>query len=74
MWHNNKSVVSVYAHVNPTLGFAIINGIAGWKRIKPTSSDGVTNVLDLLASAKANGRNVNVYIDADEHITAAYIR
>ena len=73
MWHNNKSVVSVYAHVNTSLGYAVINGLAGWKRIKPTSADGVTNVIDLLVSAKANSRNVNVYIDADEQITAAYM-
>ena len=33
MWHNNKSVVSVYAHVNTKLGFAIVEGLSGWKRI-----------------------------------------
>lgn len=73
MWHNNKTVVSVYAHVSSKLGYAIINGLAGWKRIKPTSADGVTNVLDILNCAKANGRTVNVYIDTNEKITAAYM-
>ena len=73
MWHNNKSVVSVYAHVNTKLGYAIIDGLSGWKRINPTSADGVTNVLDLLVSAKANGKTVNVYIASDDQIRAAYM-
>ena len=73
MWHNNKSVVSVYAHVNTKLGYAIIDGLSGWKRINPTSTDGVTNVLDLLSAAKANGRTVNVYIGSDDQISAAYM-
>lgn len=73
MWHNNKSVVSVYAHVNTKLGYAIIDGLSGWKRINPTSTDGVTNVLDLLVSAKANGKTVNVFIASDDQISAAYM-
>ncbi|MGD2015297.1 MAG: hypothetical protein PVH37_24700 [Desulfobacterales bacterium] len=73
MWHNNKSVVSVYAHVNAKVAYAIIDGLSGWKRINPTSTDGVTNVLDLLSAAKANGRNVNVYIGSDDQISAAYM-
>ena len=73
MWHNNKSVVSVYAHVNTKLGYAIIDGLSGWKRINPTSADGVTNVLDLLVSAKANGKTVNVFIASDDQISAAYM-
>jgi hypothetical protein len=73
MWHNNKSVVSVYAHVNAKVAYAIIDGLSGWKRINPTSTDGVTNVLDLLSAAKANGRTVNVYIGSDDQISAAYM-
>lgn len=73
MWHNNKSVVSVYAHVNAKVAYAIIDGLSGWKRINPTSADGVTNVLDLLSAAKANGRTVNVYIGSDDQISAAYM-
>lgn len=73
MWHTNKSVVSVYAHVNTKVAYAIIDGLSGWKRINPTSADGVTNILDLLNAAKANGKNVNVYVGSDEQITAAYM-
>lgn len=73
MWHNNKSVVSVYAHTNTQVGFAILSGLSGWKKIKPASSDGVTNVVDLLNAAKTNGKNVNIYLDTNDEITAAYL-
>jgi hypothetical protein len=73
MWHNNKTVVSVYAHTNTKYAFAIIDGMSGWKRINPASADGVTNVLDILNTAKANGKNVNVYIGSDDQIGAAYM-
>lgn len=73
MWHTNKSVTAVYAHTNTQFGHAIIDGLPGWKRIKPASTDGVTNVLDLLSAAKAEGQMVNVYLDGDDHITAAYM-
>jgi hypothetical protein len=72
MWHNNKSVTYVYAHVNTKMAYAVISGIENWKMIAPNSSDGVTNVLDILSTAKANGNNVNVYIDNDQ-IVAAYL-
>jgi len=73
MWHNNKSVVTVYAHVNAKVAYAIIDGLSGWKRINPASTDGVTNVLDILTAAKANGRTVNVYIGSGDQIYAAYM-
>lgn len=73
MWHNNKSVVYVYAHVNTKYAFAVIESLSGWRRINPTSADGVGNVLDILGTAKANGKKINVYIDSDDQITAAYM-
>ena len=50
---------------------AIIEDLSGWKRIAPVSTDGVTNVLDVLKAAKANGRRVNVYLDQSSEIHAA---
>ena len=73
MWHSNKTVVSVYAHANPKTAYAIIDGISGWKLIKQTSTDGVSNVLNVLSAAKANGKKVNVSIATDNKIEAAYI-
>ncbi len=73
MWHNSKLVQYVYAHVNTKYAYAIIEGLSGWKRIDPVSADGVTNVLDVLTTAKANGIRVNVYLTTDEKIQAAYM-
>ena len=73
MWHPNKLVISTYAHVNSKLAYAIIEGMSGWKRIAPTSADGVTNVLDILKVAQANKRRVSVYIPDDGMIYAAYM-
>ncbi len=73
MWHYSKLVQYVYAHVNTQYAYAIIEGLSGWKRIDPVSTDGVTNVLDVLTTAKANGIRVNVYLTADEKIQAAYM-
>ncbi len=75
MWYFGKTVRYVSAHVNSQYAHAIINdidGLRGWLRIKPTSSDGVTNVLDVLTAAVANGRRVNIYIDANQ-IHATYM-
>ncbi|ESQ15988.1 MAG TPA: hypothetical protein DDY14_11495 [Chromatiaceae bacterium] len=73
MWSNNKLVQYVYAHVNTKQAYAIIEGMDGWKRIAPTSVDGVSNVLDVLAVAQANNKRVNVYINSSSNqIEAAY--
>ena len=69
-WINNKLVTHTYGHVNTMYAFAILEGISGWKRISPVSTDGVTNVLDTLKVAKANGRRVNLYIDTNGQITS----
>lgn len=73
MWHNNKSVLYTYAHVNSKMAFAIVEGLSGWKQIAQTSVDGVTNVLDILAAAQASKRKVNVYIANDGMIYSAYM-
>jgi hypothetical protein len=48
------------------MSWAIIDGISNWKRVKPTSADGVSNILMILSTAKANSRKVDVYINGNE--------
>ncbi|MCG8312877.1 MAG: hypothetical protein MI976_06630 [Pseudomonadales bacterium] len=75
MWYYGVTVRYVSSYVNSTYSHAIINGIpahTGWLRIAPTSPDGVTNVLGILAAANANGRQVNIRIESDQ-ITATYM-
>lgn len=73
MWYTNRTVRYVYAHVSTKYAMAVISGLSGWKRINPSSADGVTNVLDILTAAQANQRKVNVYINSDDRILSAYI-
>ncbi len=68
MWYNNKAVHYVYEVHGSQMVWATIEGVTGWKRVKPGSADGVTNVGILLSVAKANGRRVNVDIDGDQII------
>ena len=72
-WVNNRRVIYTYAHVNTKYAFAIIEGLSGWKQIAPVSPDGVSNVLDILKVAQANGRRVSVYIGSDGKILATYM-
>jgi hypothetical protein len=46
---------------------------SGWRRVKPISTDGVTNVFVLLALAKANNRQAHVTVDSTNQITAVYL-
>jgi immune inhibitor A len=45
----------------------------GWRKVKPTSTDGVTNVFLLLALAKATNRQAHVTTDSANTITAVYL-
>lgn len=63
MWETNKDVLHVYATFGAQQVYTIFSGISGWKRVAPTSPDGVTNVAQLLKTAKAHGRKVSVYLN-----------
>lgn len=69
-WINNKQVLYTYAHSNTKMAYAVIESLSGWKKIAAVSEDGVDNVLGVLDTAKANGKKVNVYIDADDQVHA----
>ncbi len=62
MWHNNISVIRTHCKNSSQAAWAIVSGISGWKQIKPSSADGVTNVFSILNVALANNRKVDVYI------------
>jgi hypothetical protein len=66
MWYYNRLVQYVYIPDSPQAVFAIVDGVSGWKRVKPGAADGVTNVGTLLNAARANNRKVHVDIVGDE--------
>lgn len=73
MWYQNKEVVRTHSKNGSRLAYAIIAGISGWKKIRPTSTDGVTNIFMILSVARANNRKVDVYI-SDNYIEQATLR
>lgn len=71
MWMN---INQTYATPASRVAFAHLpQPSPGWRRVKPISTDGVTNVFLLLALAKANGRQAHVTIDGSNEITAVYL-
>lgn len=45
----------------------------GWRKVEPSSNDGVTNVHVLLALAKANGKQAHVVQNSSDRITQVYL-
>ncbi len=73
MWYNDKAVIRTHSKNGSRMAWAIIEGISGYKRIRPTSNDGVTNVFLILSTARANNRRADVYI-RDGYIEQATLR
>jgi len=75
MWYYGKTVRYVSSYATSKTCHAIINDIPGmtsWLSIKPTSADGVTNVISILTAAVASGHRVNVEITSNS-ITGVYM-
>lgn len=72
MWHHDQTVVETYATISSENAWARIDSL-GWLRIGPRKPDGVTNTFILLTTAKAHGRNVDVFIDSNQ-ITRATLK
>ena len=75
MWYYGKTVRYVSSYATSKSCHAIMNdipGMTGWLGIKPTSTDGVTNVISILTAAVASGHAVNVEITANT-ITGVYM-
>ena len=72
VWYNNRKVNATFVNYTTQWVWADIEGL-GWRRIKDKSADGATNLFIIMNAAKANGRMVNVDIDANNLITTAYL-
>jgi hypothetical protein len=73
MWFNGKSVIQTFASSDGQNAWALVQDAGGWRRIKTGAADGVTNLFMMFNAAKANGRTVNVFVDASNLITIAYL-
>lgn len=71
MWSNGKTVIQVYTTYHSQNAWARIQDL-GWRKIRTSATDGVTNTFCLLSAARANNRTVNVYV-IDNLIERAYM-
>lgn len=68
------TVNSTYATPHSKNAWAHTADAGGWRKIKGTSEDGVTNTFLLLALARANNKSATVNYDAGTNeITAVYL-
>lgn len=72
-WVYGKNVRYISGDASTKWAHAIIEGFDGWRRIAPTSADGITNVVTILKAAVANNKQVNVNFGADGKIYAVYM-
>ena len=72
-WVFGKKVRFVSGNNNTMWAHTIIEGYDGWRRIKPTSSDGVTNILIILKTAVAYNKNVNILFEETGEVSGVYM-
>ena len=60
-----------YSTPNSMNAWASLPG-QGWRKVKPISTDGVTNTFMLLALARATNKQANVNLDGANEITSVY--
>ena len=69
---SNKKVTRTYVSPNSKNCWAYIDSI-GWRKVKPDTNDGSTNMFVLLNAARANDRTISGNIDAANQITTMYL-
>ena len=72
-WVYGKNVSYVSAYDNTKTAHTIIEGYDGWRRIKTSSPDGVTNILIILEAAVAHKRKVNVLFEVNGEVSGVYM-
>jgi hypothetical protein len=71
MWMNINQTYSTPASKNAWAHLP--SPTSGWRKLKGTSNDGVTNTFLLLALAKATSKQAHVTVDGSNEITAVYL-
>lgn len=72
-WVFGKKVSYVSGDHHTMWAHTIIEGYDGWRRIKPSSPDGVSNILLILKAAAVTDRRVNVLFEANGQVGGVYM-
>jgi hypothetical protein len=70
MWTLINQVYATHNGQNAWANLAANN--TGWRRIAPSSADGVTNVFLMFVAARATNKQVHAVSNAQNQITGAY--
>lgn len=70
MWSQINQIFTSHHGQNAWAHLAVDNA---WHKILPNAPDGVTNVHLVLSTARANGKQVYVILDAAKNITQVYL-
>lgn len=70
----NTTIGRIYSTPHSQNCWAWLNQISAWRKVKPLSTDGMTNVHLALTAARDSGKSVSVSTDdADNTIVNAYL-
>ncbi len=69
---SNKKITRTFTSPHSKNCWAYIDSI-GWRKVKPDSNDGSTNMFVLLNAARANNRTVSGTIDASNQLTILFL-
>lgn len=72
-WVYGKNVRYVSGDHSTKWAHTIIEGYDGWRRIKPSSTDGITNILIILKTAVAYNKKVNILFEATGEVSGVYM-
>lgn len=69
----NTTIGRVYATPHDQNCWAWVNAANGWRKVKPMTSSGVTNVHACLTEARDNNATISLTTDAANEIINVYV-
>lgn len=64
-WHSSKQIRRAFTSYHSKNAWALIQDV-GWRKIKPSNNDGVTNTFAAVCEARANGKTATVQVSNTE--------
>lgn len=64
-WHANKKVIRTYSTYQSKAAWAYMEDL-GWRRVDPSTADGVTNMFTMLCQAQVSGKVLTILADGSK--------
>jgi hypothetical protein len=69
----STTIGRVYSTPHSQNCWAFLNAIGAWRKVKPISTDGVTNTFAVLIAARSTNATVSVDVDSANEIDNIYL-